>query len=211
MFLFKDRKEAGLLLAQALRQYVHNQNTVVIGLPRGGVIVAYQVAKQLNLPLDVIVVRKIGAPMDPELAVGAAAEGDQLFLNHDIMMQLGMRKTDLQPMINKQLQEIERRVKLFRGDRSAINLHDKTVIIVDDGVATGATVLAAVQAAHAKGAKNIILALPVAPPEFRAAIESSVDQYIVLQEESFFPGISYFYRQFDQVEDAEVVHVLQQS
>jgi putative phosphoribosyl transferase len=211
MFRFKDRKEAGQLLAQALQKYDHDENAIVIGLPRGGVVVACEIAKQLHLSLDVIVVRKIGAPGDPELAVGAIAEGGQLFLNQDIMMQLGLQQTDLQSMINKQLQEVNRRVKLFRGNRPAINLKGKTVIIVDDGVATGATVQASIEAVRAEGAEHIILALPVVPPEFRTAIGSSVDHYIVLQEESFFPGISYFYQQFDQIEDDEVVKLLQQS
>jgi putative phosphoribosyl transferase len=211
MFRFKDRREAGQLLAKALQKYGHDKNALVIGLPRGGVVVAYAVAKQLHLPLDVIVVRKIGAPGDPELAVGAVAEGGQLFFNNGIMMQLGLQPHDLQPIIDEQLQEVERRVKLFRGNRPAIDLKGKTVIIVDDGVATGATVQAATEAAHYKGAEHIILALPVAPPEFRSAIDSSVDHYTVLQEERFFPGISYFYQQFDQIEDDEVVRLLQQS
>lgn len=211
MFRFKDRKEAGALLAEALHKYVDDHNTVVIGLPRGGVVVAYQIAKQLHLPLDVIVVRKIGAPMDPELAVGALTADGQLFLNHHIMMQLGLTKHDLNLIIEAKLQEAQQRATLLHADRPAIKLNGKTVIIVDDGIATGATVQVAIEAARSQGAKHIILALPVAPSDFRSSIGSSVDLYLVLQEESFFPGISYFYEQFGQVEDSEVVRLLHQQ
>ncbi len=207
---FKDRHQAGQLLAQALQQYAHSPETVVIGLPRGGVVTAYEVAQALDLPLDVIVPRKLGAPLQPELAVGAVTEDGLVLFNAEVMHKFGLHEKDMQPTIDQQIKEAQRRIALFRKDRPPLDLHGKTVIMVDDGVATGATMRAAIQSARAKGAERIILALPVAPIRFRESIKDAVDGIVILQEPAFFPAVGYFYEQFAQTEDDEVVRLLEQ-
>lgn len=208
MFRFHDRSQAGALLAQALHAYAHNKHAIVIGLPRGGVVVAYEIAKKLHLPLDIIVPRKIGAPMQPELAVGAVTEDGSVLYNQDVMQQLGLRPADLAATIEAEVQEARRRINVFRAHKPPLDLHGETVIMVDDGVATGATMRAALESARHKGAQYIILALPVAPPEFRGTVASAVDEVVILQEPEFFPSVGYFYERFDQTEDQEVIKLL---
>lgn len=205
---FKDRKDAGRLLAQALLKYKNDTHAIVIGLPRGGVVPAAEVAKLLHLPLDVIVPRKIGAPLQPELAIGAAAEDGTVLYNQDVMQMLGLVPEDVQYIVNAEVKEAQRRVRLFRNNRPPLDLHGKTAIIVDDGVATGATMHAALLSARKKGAQRIVLALPVAPPDFRAMIANDVDEIVILKEAAFFPGISFFYEEFEQVPDDVVVSLL---
>ena len=208
---FKDRCYAGKLLAQAVQQYAGDPEAIVIGLPRGGVVPAYEVAQALDLPLDVIVPRKLGAPLQPELAVGAVTEDGSVLFNETIMAQFNLKPIDIQPIIDKQVHEAQRRITLFRKDKPPLDLHGKTVIMVDDGVATGATMHAAIKSARAKGAQRIILALPVAPIQFRGSIKDEVDEVIILQEPEFFPAVGYFYEQFAQTADDEVVRLLEQS
>ncbi len=208
---FKDRHSAGQLLARALQSYARDPHAIVIGLPRGGVVTAYEVTKALDLPLDVIVPRKLGAPGQPELAVGAVTEDASVLFNNDIMIRLGLKPQDLDHIVDAQIKEAQRRIALFRKDRPPLDLHGKTAIIVDDGVATGATMRAAIKSACAKGAERIILALPVAPIRFRDSIQDAVDEIIILQEPEFFPAVGYFYEQFAQTEDDEVVRLLEQS
>ena len=205
---FKDRVDAGQVLAQKLQHYKNKPDVVVIGLPRGGVVNAFQVAKALQVPLDVIVPRKIGAPLQPELAVGAVTEDGALLFNDDVMRQLNLKEEDLKAIIENERNEAQRRIETFRKGKPPLDLHGKTAILVDDGVATGATMRAAIQSAKKKGAERIVLALPVAPQRFRDAIVNEVDEVIILDEPDFFPAVGYFYDNFAQTEDAEVVILL---
>jgi len=206
---FKDRKEAGKRLAAQLMQYANRSDVVVVGLPRGGVPVAFEVAQALHAPLDVIVTRKIGAPWQPELAVGALTQEGVPLFNKEIMQQAGLTPDAVASITAEEQQETRRRLSLFRGNRPPLDLQGKTVIIVDDGVATGATMRAAIASAHALGAHTVVVALPVAPKEFRASLQHDVDELVILYEADFFPAVGYFYQQFAQTEDSQVRALLQ--
>lgn len=208
MAQFKNRVQAGRLLADALVDYADDPHTVVIGLPRGGVVPAFEVAKKLDLPLDVIIVRKIGVPFQPELAAGALSEDGIMLFNQDVMSLLGLTRQDMQGIIDEKLQEAAQRRVLFRAGKAPLDLTDKTVIIIDDGVATGATLRVAIATAKKRGAKRIVVALPVAPTGFKSQIESEADEIIVLYESELFPGVGYFYDDFLQVEDQDVLDLL---
>ena len=205
---FKNRIFAGQMLAEALKKYNHDPEAVVIGLPRGGVVPAYEIAHQLGLPLDIIIVRKIGAPFEPELAVGALSEDGIILFNDDVLDMLRLTREDMRDAVAQKLEEASKRRILFRAGKEPIDLHGKTVIIVDDGVATGATLRVAIKTAKKRGAHRIVVALPVAPTEFKSQIASEVDEAIILSESDFFPGVGYFYDVFQQVEDQEVLHLL---
>lgn len=208
---FENRIEAGRSLADALHEYAHRKDVVVLGLPRGGVVPAFEVAKKLELPLDIIVVRKIGAPDDPELALGAFSEDGVVFFNTDVMHMLGLRRVDLQDAIDAKVQEVEDRRQLFRKGRMPLDLKGKTALIIDDGVATGATIRAAVMSAKKRGAAKVVVGLPVAPIEFKETISSDVDALCILNQPQTFQGVGYFYDDFLQVEDADVLKLLHLS
>ena len=210
MVHFKDRVQAGRLLAEALKKYADDPQAVVLGLPRGGVVPAFEVAQLLHLPLDVIIVRKIGAPFEPELALGALTEDGNILFNRDVMAMLGLVRHDVQDIVDEKLKEAEQRRVLFRAGNKPLDLSGKTAIIIDDGVATGATLRVAVTAAKKRGAERIVVALPIAPAGFKSEIEPEADEVIVLHESEVFPGVSYFYDNFLQVEDQDVVHLLHQ-
>ena len=209
--IFKDRVDAGRQLAERLMKYKHHPDTIVLGLPRGGVVTAYEIARILSLPLDIIVPRKIGAPFNPELAVGAITEDGSLVLNDDIMTSLGLSVQDLQSIIEKEKQEAERRLKLYRAGRPDLNLKNKTVILVDDGIATGATMQAAIASAKARGARTIIVAVPVAPPTALDELRPQVDEIVTLLITDHFWGISAFYENFVQTEDNQVLDLMKKS
>lgn len=208
MIRFKNRTQAGQLLADALQKYAHLPDTIVIGLPRGGVVPAYEIAHKLGLPLDVIVPRKIGTPLQPELAVGAVTEDGTVLFNEHVMYKFGLRPEDVHDTIKREQMEFQRRIALFRKNKPPLDLQNKTVILVDDGVATGATMRASIASAKRRGAQKIILALPVAPIGFRKLIEPEVDAMAILQEPEFFPAVGYFFNDFTQVEDEQVVALL---
>lgn len=210
MAQFKNRIQAGELLAQSLHGYLRASNTVVIGLPRGGVVPAFEVAKLLQLPLDIIIVRKIGAPFESELAVGAISEDGNTVFNRDVMATLGLSRADLQDILDEKLKEIELRRRMFRAGKKPMDLTGKTAIIIDDGVATGATLRVAIMAAKKRGASRIVIALPVAPADFKDQVAADVDEVLVLHESVFFPGVGYFYDEFIQIEDQEVLDLLHQ-
>jgi putative phosphoribosyl transferase len=209
--MFKDRVEAGKLLAQQLLQYKDKPDAIVLGLPRGGVVTAYEVAHILGVPLDIVVPRKIGAPQNQELAVAAIAEDGSLIINDQLMNYLGLQLDDLQNLIEKEKNESARRMKLYRADRAPLDLADKIVILVDDGIATGATMKAALMSARSRGAKFIIVAVPVAPAEVLDDIRPEVDGLICLLTPEQFFGVGGFYTQFPQVEDQEVIELLEKS
>lgn len=211
MIHFKDRVDAGKQLAAHLALYKNDSNVVVLGLPRGGVVTAFEIAKALNVPLDIVVPRKIGAPFNPELAVGSLTEDGTVLLNEHLMESLGLTRDDLGSIIDKEKKEAERRLKLYRGDRSPLNLEGKTVIVVDDGVATGATMQAAIASIVLHGAAKIIIAIPVAPASVIAQFKKGANEIICLDKPEHFWGISSFYDHFDQVEDETVIALLQKS
>lgn len=208
MSRFADRQHAGRRLSHALGQYAGNPDVVVLGLPRGGVLVAAEVAESLHAPLDVFTVRKLGVPWNRELAVGAIATGDVAVFDHDTMQQLGLTMDDLREVIRSEEIELARRDALFRGGRPPLALVGKTVIVADDGLATGATMTAAVDALRKLGATRIIAAVPVASDSACDLIHHRADECVCLQVPQPFYGVGYWYEDFHDVSDAEVMAVL---
>lgn len=208
MSRFADRQHAGRRLSHALGQYAGNPDVVVLGLPRGGVLVAAEVAESLHAPLDVFTVRKLGVPWNRELAVGAIATGDVAVFDHDTMQQLGLTMDDLREVIRSEELELARRDALFRGGRPPLALVGKTVIVADDGLATGATMTAAVDALRKLGATRIIAAVPVASDSACDLIHHRADECVCLQVPQPFYGVGYWYEDFHDVSDAEVMAVL---
>lgn len=206
--MFKDRRDAGTKLALKLRSYKDSAHAIVLGLPRGGVVVAYEVAKQLNLPLDIIVACKISLPINPEMALGAiTSDGETVFDNEIIqMLQVGQDYIDHE--VEKEKKEALRRLACYRKNKKSLSLQGKIVILIDDGVATGATMKVAIKSVSAMGAKKIIIAIPVAPPEFIQEIKKKVDAVICLEEPEGFVAVGAYYENFAQVKDAEVIDLL---
>jgi putative phosphoribosyl transferase len=207
---FRDRREAGQLLAEQLSSLRGTQDLIILGIPRGGVVVAYEVAKALSAPLDVYITRKIGAPFNPELAVGAVASDGTLVLDHDLIARVGASDDYIQTETERQRQEIERRMAAYRGARSAPDLQAKTVILVDDGVATGATVLASLRAIKQHQPARLILAIPVGPPDTIRLLSQEADRVVCLFTPEVFWAVGSFYSVFDQTTDAEVVQLLEE-
>lgn len=208
--LFRDRRDAGRQLGAALL-YLKESDPVVLALPRGGVPVAYEVAQALHAPLDVFLVRKIGAPYSPELGIGAIAEGPETFcvMNDDLVRQVRASKDYLEAERQRQAEEIERRRERYRGGRKLIDLRDQTVIVVDDGVATGGTMKVALRAIAAAGPERLVFAVPVAPKETVAALCDIADDGVCLQSPEDFRAVSQYYADFEQTTDDEVISLLQ--
>jgi len=206
--IFQDRRDAGRRLAELLTEYKENKDAIVIGLPRGGVIVAAEVAKQLKLPLDILCPRKLGAPYQPELAIGAVTETGEGIFNEDLLAALGVTNSYLQNIINKEKQVAQQRAKLYRNGRPPLNLENKITILIDDGLATGATMKAALATAKALGAAKIVVAIPVAPVDTLEEIRSMVDEVKCLQAPYPFHAVGAFYTDFSQTEDDEVIKLL---
>jgi len=207
--IFDDRHEAGRLLAERLA-HLREEKPIVLALPRGGVPVGFEVARALQAPLDVILVRKIGVPGQPELALGAVVDGvrAQTIVNRELMDMLGISEAYLHEQTEKQLAEIDRRRKLYVGDRPYLDVGGRTVIVVDDGIATGSTVLAALKAVRQAKPRRIVLAVPVAPPETVEELSEQVDKVVCLMTPGWFGAIGRFYADFHQLSDAEVVDYL---
>lgn len=205
--LFQDRRSAGRLLAEKLMHY-RGEDVLVLGVPRGGVIVAAEVAKALEAPLDVIVPRKIGAPFNPELALGAVAPDGTVIYDERLLGILGLKKEDLREEVERQLQEIARRLRLYRGGRKHLECAGRTVIVVDDGVATGFTLRAALRSIRGQRPKKLVLAVPVAPPESLAKLSCEADEVICLETPEEFYAVGQFYCDFRQTSDQEVIDAL---
>ena len=206
--LFRDRHEAGKLLAQKLLDLKGNPNAIVLGIPRGGVVVAYEVAKTLGLPLDVFVARKIGAPGNPELAIGAVASDGTVVLDELSISLMGVPKQYIEKEAERQKEEIRKRIQAYRGGREGYSLQGKIVILVDDGVATGATIIASLRAIKASNPSQTILAVPVAPPDTVEKLRREADKVICLYTPSPFWAVGAFYVNFEQISDEEVQALL---
>lgn len=204
---FENRAEAGRRLS-GLLDHLQGEDLVVLGLPRGGVPVAAEVADHLDAPLDVIVVRKLGVPWQPELAMGAIGEGGARVLNHEVVGLLDLPQHRIDVVEQSERQELRRRVDTFRGERAPIQLEQRTAVIVDDGVATGATAQAACGVARARGAAGIVVAVPVASPSAVKLLEECADEVICLGRPEGFGAIGVFYRDFSQTTDTEVRRIL---
>ena len=207
---FADRQDAGAHLADRLAGFARS-HPVILALPRGGVVVGSVVAHGLRAPLDLIVVRKIGCPWQPELGVGAIAEGGIEQLDAEMLMDLGLDRRRLLPVVERERRELERRVTRYRGSRPPIDLHGRVAIIVDDGLATGATMLVAIEAARRRGAARVVVAVPVAPPSAMRELRGLADQVIALTTPEWFLSIGSWYDEFPQVSDEEVLGWLRRA
>lgn len=204
---FKNRKEAGKRLAKKLLEY-QGKALVVFAIPRGGVVTAYEIAKVLDAPLDIIIPRKIGAPQNKELAIGAVTEDGTTILNTHLVTMLGIPDSYIESEKTNQIEEIKRRVKTYRGEHPPTDFKDKIVILVDDGIATGATVRAAIHSLRKGNPSFIVVAIPVGPPDTLQELKQEVDQLICLLSYDPFFAIGQFYEDFSQVPDSEVITLL---
>lgn len=205
MKIFKNRQSAGQLLAKRLKS---TKADLVLGIPRGGVVVAKEVAKDLQLSLDILVTRKIGALTQPELALGAVDPDGEVVWDNELLEQLKIDNGQLTMEINNETQETKRRENIYRREKKPLNVGGKTVILVDDGIATGSTTLSAINYLRRHGAEKIILAVSVASKEAIAKIKPRVDELVVLEIPEYFQAVSQFYQHFDPVSDEEVVEIL---
>ena len=206
---FKDRSDAGRKLASALAQYT-DQQPVVLALPRGGVPVAAEVAAALNAPLDLVLVRKIGVPFQPELAMGAVVDGGAPLVvrNEDVVRLAGIDEADFKAVCDSELAEIERRRQRYLGSRERVDVAGKTAIVIDDGIATSATTRAALRATRLRNPKKLVLAVPVAPSDSLAAMRQEADEVICLEDYAAFGAIGFYYSDFWQVSDEKVIEIL---
>ncbi len=204
--VFSDRFEAGELLAKKLQKYANDSDTIVIALPRGGVPVAYVIAKQLNLPMDIFFVKKIPSPYNPEAAIGAISENGYEYLNERAMMMLNVSRPYVEEQAKKILEKIREKRSLYNKKR--LSVEGKRVIIVDDGIATGASMYLAAKALRAEGAKEVIIAAPVAPPDVMALLKEVADEVVVIDIPADFMAVGQFYRDFHQLSDEEVMELL---
>ena len=212
MALFSDRFNAGKILAENLMDYQSQSDVVVVlALPRGGVPVAYQVARALNAPLDILLVRKLGVPEREELAMGAIASGGICVLNEDVIQTLHIPRQIIDQVVEAEKRELERRERLYRGDRPPIPLAGKTVILVDDGLATGASMRAAVDAVRMQQPAKIVVAVPTAAPEICLQFQAHVDQIICATTPQPFYGVGMWYEDFAQTSDEEVRRLLKDA
>jgi predicted phosphoribosyltransferase len=206
---FRNREEAGRKLADRLMAY-KDQHPVILALPRGGVPVAAEIAAALDAPLDLILVRKLGVPWQPELAMGAIVDGDAPLVvrNEDVLRMIGVGEREFKEVCDRELAEIERRRERYLGDRARADIAGRTAIVVDDGIATGATTRAALRATRMRGPKHLVLAVPVAPAGIALEMREEADEVICLEEHENFAAIGFYYRDFRQVEDREVIDTL---
>jgi predicted phosphoribosyltransferase len=205
---FPNRTEAGRQLAEKLVKYAGRADVIVLGLPRGGVPVAFEVAQRLGVPLDVFLVRKLGVPGFEELAVGAIASGGVRVLNEDVMRAIPNADEVIESVTSRETAELERREQSYRDGRPAPELHDRVVILIDDGLATGATMRAAVKALRQRGVAKIVVAVPVGPPDTCREFEDEADETICASAPEFFQAVGQYYEDFSQTSDEEVRELL---
>lgn len=208
---FADRTDAGLLLAGRLAACSGRNDVIVLGLPRGGVPVAAAVASALRLQVDVFVVIKLGTPWEPELAMGAIAEGGVQVLDLSLMKLLGISEQEMQEVVTAAEKELESQLSTYRGGCPTLELEGKTVILVDDGIATGCSMLAAIAAIRRKGTAKVVVAVPVSPASGCSQIRMEADEFVSVAEPELFVAVSQWYRDFVQVSDEDVQRLLQQA
>ena len=208
---FRDRSEAGRLLAEKLRTYASYPNVIVLALPRGGVPVGYEVAHALGAPLDIFLVRKLGIPGYEELAMGAVASGGVRVLNDQVVQGLGIPEYVIDAVAAWELQELERRERVYRGDRPEPDVRGRNVILVDDGLATGSTMLAAIQALRQQQPARIVMAVPTAPPETCEQMRAQADDVVCAITPEPFYSVGLWYEDFSQTTDEEVRELLARS
>ena len=209
--IFANRRDAGATLAAELKQYRGRSDVVVLALPRGGVPVGYEVARALDAPLDVFVVRKLGAPGHRELAMGAIASGGVRVLNRDVIGWYGISPAAIEATAREELTELERRERLYREQRDPAELRDKTVLLVDDGLATGSTMKAAVQAIRQRVPARIVVAVPVGAPHTCSELQALADEVVCARTPEDFAAVGQFYADFEQTSDAEVRELLREA
>lgn len=209
MDIFTNRSDAGRRLSENLLSYRNHAQLIVLALPRGGVPVAFEIAKKLCVPMAVFLVRKLGVPGHEEVAIGAIAEGDVRILDQDLIMRLNITEQQVQNVLKKETQELKRRLQQYRHGESLPDLKEKTVILVDDGIATGFTLTAAIMAVKKLNPKKIIVAVPVASQESLQELSLLVDEVVCLMTPEPFYGVGQWYQRFDQTTDEEVIHLLQ--
>jgi putative phosphoribosyl transferase len=209
--IFRDRGHAGVSLAKELNAYRGDPNAVILALPRGGVAVGYEISRTLHLPLDVFITRKLGTPDNPEYAIGAVSETGAIYLNPEAVDAFNLSHDDLEGLIQAHRREIARRQALYRQGRRVPALADRTVILVDDGIATGSTFFATIEAVTELSPRRLIAAIPVGPRETLARVKSLVDELIVLEVLDPFSAVGEAYQDFTQVEDEQVVALLKSA
>jgi putative phosphoribosyl transferase len=205
--MFRDRVDAGRALAEALAPYA-KRRPVILGVPRGGVVVAYEVARRLRAPLDVVLVRKLGVPYQPELGFGAIGEGGVEILDQSMVARAGVSRDAVADVTERERRELGRRIRVYRGTRPPVDVAGRTVIIVDDGIATGVSIRAAAQVIRARGASWVVIAAPVGPPTTVARLFEEADDVVVVEEPTHMMAIGAWYGDFRQVEDEEVTRLL---
>lgn len=208
---FSDRYEAGIILAKYLKDYANNPNVIILALPRGGVPVAFEIATALSVPLDIFIVRKLGLPGHEELAMGAIASGGTVFFNEPLLSQLNLDRLLIQNVVEKEREELLRREQLYRGNRPFPNLKEKIVILVDDGIATGSTMMAAIKALHIHKPKSIVIAVPVAAYSTCEEMAPLVERIVCPLKPIDFYAVGLWYEDFPQTSDDEVIELLEKS
>jgi len=205
--MFRDRLEAGEKLAEVLSDY-RGERVAVIAIPRGGVEVGYVIAERFDSPLEVTVPRKIGSPMDPELAVGAVAEDGTIYVEEDVVKMLGVREDWIRVEAERELQEVRRRLELYRGGKPLPGLREYVVLLVDDGIATGATIIATARFLRKLNPRRLVIAAPVAPPEVLPKLSREADDVRCVETPTPFFAIGQFYQDFSQLDDSKVIEYL---
>ena len=208
---FRDRADAGRQLAALLHEYAQRQDVIVLALPRGGVPVAFEVARALRAPLDVFLVRKLGVPGHPELAMGAIASGGVRVLSDEILGQLAISPSEVEAVTARERLELERRDRMYRGDRQSIPLSGRTIILVDDGLATGATMEAAIRAVRESHPARVVVAAPVGAVDTCRRLSTFADEVVCAATPEPFQAVGLWYERFDQTSDEEVIELLGQG
>ena len=209
--IFRNRQQAGQLLASRLEKYANREDVIVLGVPRGGVPIAFEVAQALNLPLDIFVLRKLGVPGHEDLAFGAIGSGGVRVLNPNTVEQFRISDVDIAAVTRAEWQELKRREEMYRGDRSPLEVRGRTVILVDDGIATGSSLRAAIHALRPMKPAAIVIGTPVAPPSTVRRLQHEVDELVCVEMPEPFYGVGQFYANFSQVSDEEVNELLERA
>ncbi len=209
--IFRDRKDAGRQLAERLAPLKGDPNVIVLGIPRGGVVVAAEIARALDAPLDVFIAHKIGLPENPEFAVGAVTSTGEVWLDEGTLDELSINRDEIAREVDKWRDEVAHRLTIFRGSRTPLDVKGKIAIVVDDGIATGSTIFAATRVLKKQQPAQLILAIPVGPAETIAQLQKECDQVVALETPTPFWAVGRFYVRFGQTEDAEVVRLLNEA